>query len=175
VFLGLAASVTRWIAVEVVMSIQISSEAFADGERIPPKYTQDGENVSPPLHWTGVPGGARELALIVDDPDAPRAEPFVHWVIYKIPAAAAGLSENVPHQAKMKSPPEAVQGTNSFKKIGYAGPAPPPGHGTHHYRFHLYALDEPLDVRGALDNKALVAAMSGHVLDEGEVVGTYER
>jgi phosphatidylethanolamine-binding protein (PEBP) family uncharacterized protein len=101
------------------MSIQITSEAFADGERIPPKYTQDGENV--------------------------------------------------PHQAKMKSPPEAVQGTNSFKKIGYAGPAPPPGHGTHHYRFHLYALDEPFD------NKALVAAMSGHVLDEGEVVGTYER
>jgi Raf kinase inhibitor-like YbhB/YbcL family protein len=157
------------------MSIRITSGSFANGERIPIKYTEDGENVSPPLTWTGVPEGTKELALIVEDPDAPKPEPFVHWVIYKIPAEAPGLAENVPHQAKLKSPPETVQGKNSFQKIGYGGPAPPPGHGTHHYQFHLYALDRPLQVQGALDHKALIAAMSGHILDEGELVGTYER
>jgi Raf kinase inhibitor-like YbhB/YbcL family protein len=158
------------------MSIQVTSEAFKPGAAIPARYTADGDDISPPLNWTGVPGNAKELALIVEDPDAPQPEPFIHWVIYKIPADAAGLPEGVPAQAKLKSPAGAVQGKNSFKnKIGYGGPAPPPGHGTHHYHFRLYALDQPLEVQGGLDNKALIAAMSGHILDEGELIGTYER
>jgi Raf kinase inhibitor-like YbhB/YbcL family protein len=157
------------------MNIQISSEAFGDGQRVPTKYTQDGQNVSPPLSWKGVPEKTKELALIVEDPDAPREHPFVHWVVYKIPPGATGLREGVGHETRLKSPQGAVQGANSFKKIGYGGPAPPPGHGTHHYHFRLFALDEPLNLSGGLDSKALASAMSGHVLDQGEVIGTYDR
>jgi Raf kinase inhibitor-like YbhB/YbcL family protein len=157
------------------MSIQVTSDAFGPAEPIPRKYTEDGQDVSPPLKWSNVPARAKELALIMDDPDAPRPEPFVHWVIYKIPAGAAGLPEGIPPEVKLKAPAGALQGRNSFKKIGYGGPAPPPGHGTHHYHFRVYALDQPLEVQGGLDKKGLLSAMSGHVIDQGELVGTYER
>lgn len=157
------------------MSIRVTSKAFGSGQPIPPKYTADGADVSPPLSWDGAPKGTKEIALIVDDPDAPRAEPFVHWVIYKIPADAPGLPEGIPPAPNVTSPPGALQGTNSFGKTGYGGPAPPPGHGTHHYHFRLYALDQPLDVDAGLDKPALLRAMSGHIIDEGELVGTYER
>jgi Raf kinase inhibitor-like YbhB/YbcL family protein len=157
------------------MSIQISSDAFSPGSTIPVRYTADGDDVSPPLKWSGVPENTRELALIVEDPDAPQPTPFVHWVIYKIPPNADGLSEGVPARAHPATPAGAVQGKTSFKKIGYGGPAPPKGHGTHHYHFRLFALDAPLEVQGELDKKSLLAAMSGHVLEQGELVGTYER
>jgi Raf kinase inhibitor-like YbhB/YbcL family protein len=157
------------------MSIQVASDAFGPGQPIPRKYTEDGQDISPPLKWSNVPARAKELALIMDDPDAPRPEPFVHWVIYKIPAAATGLPEGIPAELKLKAPPGALQGKNSFKKIGYGGPAPPPGHGTHHYHFRVYALDQSLNLQGGLDKKALLAAMSGHVIDHEELVGTYER
>jgi Raf kinase inhibitor-like YbhB/YbcL family protein len=160
---------------EVPMSLQIHSDAFRDGQEIRRKYTGDGENVSPPLRFSGLPKEAKELALIVDDPDAPRTEPFVHWVMYKIPADESDLPEAIPPAAKPKLPPGAMQGKNSFGKIGYGGPAPPAGHGTHHYQFHVYALDEPLQVESGLDKQALLKAMSGHVIDEGEIVATYER
>jgi len=158
------------------MSIQLTSDAFEPGGTIPTKYTDDGRNVSPPLKWGGVPAGTRELVLIVDDPDAPRAEPFVHWVLYKIPGDAPAIPEAAPSRRKDADWVRgAKQGENSRHDIGYFGPSPPRGHGTHHYHFHLYALDKPLEVEGGLDNKALIAAMSGHVLDEGELIGTYER
>ena len=114
------------------MSIRVTSDAFAPGAAIPTRYSGDGDDVSPPLKWSGVPKNTKELALIVEDPDAPQAEPFVHWVIYKIPADATGLAEGVPAQARLTSSAGAVQGKNSFKRIGYGGPKPPPGHGTHH-------------------------------------------
>lgn len=157
------------------MSIQISSDAFAPGSTIPIRYTADGDDVSPPLKWSGVPENTQELALIVEDPDAPQPTPFVHWVMCKIPADADGLSEGVPPRVHPVAPPGALQGKTSFKKIGYGGPAPPKGHGTHHYHFRLFALDEPLKVTGELDKKSLLDAMSGHVLDQGDLVGTYER
>ena len=157
------------------MSIRIHSEAFGADGPIPAKYTADGRNDSPPLRWSNLPPGTQELALIVEDPDAPRAEPFVHWVMYKIPSDAAGLPESLPQGTKLKTPIGALQGKNSLGDIGYDGPAPPRGHGTHHYHFHLYALDKPLEVEPGLDNKALIAAMSGRILDDGELVGTYER
>jgi Raf kinase inhibitor-like YbhB/YbcL family protein len=157
------------------MSIEISSEAFAPDETIPTKFTADGQNVSPTLRWGALPPDTKELALIVDDPDAPREQPFVHWVMYKIPADADGLPEGLPQQTQLESPAGAVQGKNSFGKIGYGGPAPPSGHGTHHYHFHLYALDKPLQVTGGMDKESLIAAMSGHILDEGDLVGTYQR
>lgn len=157
------------------MAMQLQSDAFAPNQPIPKTYTGDGEDVSPPLRWSGLPEGTKGLAMIVDDPDAPTAEPFVHWVIYAIPAPAPGLPEGVPKQSTLTTPAGALQGRNSFSKIGYGGPAPPRGHGTHHYHFHLHALDEPLNVQAGLDANALRAAMSGHVLDETDLVGTYER
>ncbi len=157
------------------MSIQVTSDAFGPGQPVPRKYTGDGQDVSPPLRWSNVPARAKELALIMDDPDAPRPEPWDHWVIYKIPVGTAGLPEGIPPEVKVKAPAGALQGKNSFKKIGYGGPAPPPGHGTHHYHFRVYALDQPLEVQGGLDKKGLLSAMSGHVIDQGELVGTYER
>ena len=157
------------------MSIRITSDAFKPDQPIPRKFTGDGDDVSPALDWSGVPDGTKELAMIVDDPDAPRPEPWIHWVICKLPPTTAGLPEGVPTDKKLPQLGGALQGINDFKKIGYGGPAPPKGHGTHHYRFHLYALDRALQVEPGLDNKALIAALSGHILGEGMLVGTYER
>jgi Raf kinase inhibitor-like YbhB/YbcL family protein len=157
------------------MSLRISSDTFQQGQPIPRTHTEDGENVSPALHISGVPEQAKELALICDDPDAPRSEPFVHWVMYGIPANVSEIPEGIPGDAKIQSPKGAFQGMNSFRKVGYGGPAPPPGHGTHHYHFHVYALDQPIKAKGGLDKKALLDAMQGHVIDQGEIVGTYQR
>lgn len=156
------------------MSIHISSKAFADGGPIPVKYTRDGDNVSPPLHWENLPQGTQELALIVEDPDAPTPEPFVHWVAFKIPADIPGLPEGMPRRSRPKAAP-LVQGKNDFKDIGYDGPEPPRGHGVHHYHFELYALDKPLEVEPGQDIKSLIASMAGHIIDRGEMIGTYER
>lgn len=155
--------------------MSITSSAFEDGEPIPEKYSQDGRNVSPPLSWDGVPDGARELALIVDDPDAPMDQPFVHWVIYNIPADATGLPEGVPQGATVSEPQGAVQGVNTAGNQGYDGPKPPHGHGTHHYYFKLRALDAKLDLGPGRSKADLNRAMEGHVLAEAELVGTYER
>ena len=156
-------------------NLQITSTAFAGGQRIPKKYTGEAEDVSPALSWSNVPSGAKELALICDDPDAPQLQPWVHWLIYKIPPQTRDLPEGVPPERTLRSPAGAMQGINSFRKIGYGGPLPPPGHGVHHYHFKLYALDKPLDVQPGIDKTALLSAMRGSVIAEGELVGTYER
>jgi len=160
------------------MTIEISSTAFAEGEPIPKKYTGEGEDVSPPLAWDKLPEGTRQLALICDDPDAPTPEPWVHWVIYKIPADAGGLAEGVAQDAEPADPAGACQGKNSWtdgQTIGYRGPMPPPGHGTHRYFFKLYALDEPLAIGPGVDKQTLLEKMSGHVIGRGQLMGTYER
>jgi Raf kinase inhibitor-like YbhB/YbcL family protein len=153
----------------------LRSDAFADGKAIPRRHSEDGEDLSPPLTWSGPPEGTQELALIVDDPDAPRAEPWVHWVLYKIPADVQSLTEGIPPTPTPDAPPGARQGKNSWGTDGYRGPAPPKGHGTHHYHFRLYALDAPLAAAQGLDKAGLLHAMQGHVLAEAELVGTYER
>jgi Raf kinase inhibitor-like YbhB/YbcL family protein len=159
------------------MGLRITTTAFDAGARMPEKYTGEGVDVSPALEWTGVPAGTQELALIVDDPDAPRPEPWVHWVIAKIPADATGLPEGVPREEKLSTPAGAVQGVNSWPddNIGYRGPMPPTGHGAHHYHFKLYALDAKLDVPAGLTKAALLEAMQGHIVAEAEVIGTYAR
>ena len=157
------------------MSLTIQSSALGNSASIPKRYTGDGGDVSPPLSWTGVPTAARELALICDDPDAPRPEPWVHWVIYKIPAAACGLPDGVAKTEKPGEPAGSLQGKNSWDRIGYGGPAPPRGHGVHHYHFKLYALDRALDVAPGLDKDGLLAEMQGHILAEAELIGTYQR
>jgi Raf kinase inhibitor-like YbhB/YbcL family protein len=160
------------------MPLHISSSAFEAGQPIPKKHTGDGTDVSPPLAWSSLPEGTVELALICDDPDAPTAEPWVHWVLYKIPFDQPGLPENVEPVQSPAGIPGAAQGINSWssgRTIGYRGPAPPPGHGTHHYHFTLYALNAPLMVKPGLSKTALLATLSGHVLEVAELVGTYER
>ena len=157
------------------MSMTIHSDAFADGRAIPRRFGEDGEDLSPPLSWSGLPEGTRELAMIVEDPDAPRAEPWVHWVLYKIPPDTRTLSEGVPPSPTLNVPLGALQGKNSWGTDGYRGPAPPPGHGTHHYHFRLFALDVPLHAAQGLDKPGLLDAMQGHILAQAELVRTYER
>lgn len=160
------------------MQLKLTSPAFQPGQPIPKKYTGEGEDLSPPLEWSNVPEGTQEFALICDDPDAPVSEPWVHWVIYKIPGNVTKLPEGIAKTAKLSNPPGALQGKNSWpsgQTIGYRGPMPPPGHGRHRYYFRLYALDKPLDLAAGATKKELLAAMKGHVLAEGELMGTYER
>ncbi len=153
----------------------ITSTAFGANQKIPRQYSGEGRDVSPPLGWSGVPEKARELALIVDDPDAPRAEPWVHWVIYQIAVTVTGLPEAVATNEVLASPPGALQGRNTAGQLGYMGPMPPPGHGVHHYHFKLYALDAALGLKPGVDKKTLEAAMAGHIVAQAELVGTYER
>jgi len=157
------------------MSITVTSSAFAEGQPMPRKYTADGQDVSPPLSWSGLPEKTKELALIMDDPDAPRPEPWVHWVIYKIPVTVKSLDEAIPRQERLAEPAGALQGKNSRPSgnIGYRGPSPPSG--THHYEFKLYALGAQLDVKPGLTKDELLKAMESRVLATGKLVGTYKR
>ena len=157
------------------MGFTLDSPAFAAGGSIPRRHTGDGEDVSPVLKWSALPAGTKELALIMDDPDAPTAEAWVHWVIYKIPADAGRLAEVASEEEELPEPEGVLQGLNSWNSIGYRGPAPPKGHGVHHYHFRLYALDEPLSIEAGLDKHALLEAMDGHILGETELIGTYQR
>lgn len=147
--------------------MKLTSSAFDDGEEIPRRYSGEGKDVSPPLSWENVPDDAREFALVCEDPDAPGAEAWVHWVVYCIPGERTELPEG--------SAGGAFEGANSWDRTGYGGPMPPPGHGTHHYHFRLYALDATLDLPLGADKRALEKAMDEHVLDSAELVGTYER
>ncbi|MEX2114344.1 MAG: YbhB/YbcL family Raf kinase inhibitor-like protein [Pirellulales bacterium] len=159
------------------MTISLTSPAIENGKPIPKRYTADGDDVSPPLAWGDLPAGTRELVVICDDPDAPTPQPWVHWLIYKIPPDAKGLPEDVAIDERLDTPAGALQGKLSWRSgqtIGYRGPAPPPGK-VHHYQFRVYALDKPLDVEPGLEKSALVEAMTGHILGEGLLVGTYQR
>ena len=160
------------------MTIQLTSTAFTQGHPIPKKHSGESDDVSPPLAWSNLPEKTKELALICDDPDARGSEPWVHWVIYKIPAGAKGLPEGIPRKSRPKDPAGVLQGQNSWTDkefIGYRGPLPPSGSGVHHYHFKLYALDAPLEAESGLEKKALLEKMEGHVLAEGELMGTYQR
>jgi Raf kinase inhibitor-like YbhB/YbcL family protein len=152
------------------MSIQLTSPAFQDGQAIPQKYSCDGRNISPPLQWANVPAGTASLALIMDDPDAPRGT-WVHWVLYNIPAATRELPENVAPTAAV--PGGGRQGVNSGRRPGYGGPCPPGG--THRYFFKLYALDRQLSLPAGATKEDLLQAMAGHILAEGQLMGTYKR
>ena len=159
------------------MTIEVTSPAFAYGRRIPARYTGEGEDVSPPVSWSGLPEGTKELVLICDDPDAPTAEPWVHWVIYKIPAEATGLPEKIEKRARLKQPAGILQGQNSWPKgqnIGYRGPMPPSGD-EHRYFFRLYALEAKLVVEPGLSKRMLLEEFRDHVLGEGQLIGTYQR
>lgn len=152
-------------------SMKLSSSSFSYGQSIPSKYTGEGLDISPELQWSNVPEETKSFVLIVDDPDAQSVagKTWVHWILVNIPASTRSLQEGV-HVAN-----GIVQGITDFGRVGYGGPMPPKGHGTHHYFFKLYALDTLLDVAPGISKKNLESAMNGHVLAHAELIGTYER
>ena len=150
--------------------MKLTSSAFSEGGMIPTQYTCDGDDFSPPLAWSDVPAGAKSLALIADDPDAP-AGAWVHWVAFNLPPDGGGLPEG--SRAESKLPGGGIQGANSWLRLGYGGPCPPSG--THRYFFRLYALDSTLPLGNDAAAKTLRAAMQGHVLAEAETMGRYRR
>ena len=153
------------------VAFAISSSAFKHEAAIPAGQTCDGENLSPPLSWVGVPEGTKSLALICEDPDAPGGT-WVHWVMYNIPVGHAGLDQGVP--ANDTLPGGIRHGTNDAHQVGYYGPCPPRGK-PHRYYFKLYALDIALPVVADIDRDGLLTAMKGHVLEQCELMGTYVR
>jgi Raf kinase inhibitor-like YbhB/YbcL family protein len=151
------------------MAFELTSSAFIEGQPIPRKYSDDGDGVSPPLEWRGAPDGTKSFALIIEDPDAPRGM-FRHWAIYNIDAKTDHLTEGHGNRELLAT------GVNDFRKRGYNGPAPPPGHGTHHYHFRLAALDvanlgPPKDARV----EEIWRIAKNHTIDVAELIGTYQR
>jgi Raf kinase inhibitor-like YbhB/YbcL family protein len=144
--------------------MKITSSAFQEGGNIPPKFTCDAGDSSPPLRIAEIPSGAKTLALVVDDPDAPRGL-FTHWIVWNISPQTNAIAEG--------SAPQGVQGTNDFGKSGYGGPCPPSG--THRYYFKIFALDRELNLPSGTKRNQLDAAMKGHVVAQGELIGRYAK
>ena len=159
------------------MTIPLTSPAFEEGADIPRNYSCDGDDISPPLEWSGVPDQARSLVLICDDPDAPRGT-WTHWVLYDLPSEATGLPEGLPTDETIRvesggTGHEVRQGKNDFHRPGYGGPCPPSG--THRYFFRLYALDSTTGLEPGATRQQVERAMEGHVLAQGQLMGRYTR
>jgi len=152
-------------------TLTLSSPAFRDGEPIPRHFTGDGMDVSPPLAWGDPPPGTKSFALVCDDPDAPRGV-WVHWLLYDLPRTTRRLPEGVPADPDLDD--GSRQGANDFGYVGYGGPAPPRG-APHRYFFKLYALDTELNLPSGARKAEVLAAMDGHVLADGQLIGTYQR
>jgi Raf kinase inhibitor-like YbhB/YbcL family protein len=150
-------------------TVEVRSAAFEPGGTIPLRHSAYGDGVSPALSWAVLPDGTRSLALMMEDPDATSQRPFVHWLAWNIDPASGGLAEGIAAEA-----PGLVQGRNGRGANGYFGPRPPGGR-PHHYHFQLFALDAPLDLAAGADREALLAAMQGHVLAKGTLVGIFGR
>lgn len=161
-------------------ALTVTSPTLTAGQPIPKQHTADGENTSPALAWTGAPATAKSFAVVCEDPDVllppTNPQPFVHWVIYNVPATAKGLPANIPIDPAAAMPAEiagAIQRPSGFRRPIYRGPAPPPGK-PHHYHFIVYALDVA-SLPPGLTRAQLTEAMSGHIVGQGELVATYER
>jgi Raf kinase inhibitor-like YbhB/YbcL family protein len=153
------------------MALHVASPAFANGQRIPERYSKSGDNISPPLEWRDAPRNTRSFALVIEDPDAPRGT-FRHWAVYNVPPAYQGLGEG-------SGSPQAAgplgMAVNDFGNAGYDGPQPPRGHGPHHYHFRLFALDVPeLTLPAHASVKDVLDAAHGHVIAEAQTIGTFQ-
>ncbi|MFN7147144.1 MAG: YbhB/YbcL family Raf kinase inhibitor-like protein [Myxococcota bacterium] len=153
----------------VLADLALTSTAFPHRGTIPSRYTCEGADVSPPLAWDEPPDATRSFALVVEDPDAP-GKVWVHWLLWDLAASTRSLREDLP-----PNEPDVQQGRNDFGNRGYGGPCPPKGHGAHRYVFRLYALDTQLNLAPGSSRRELDAAMKGHVLATGELVGHYHR
>lgn len=147
--------------------LEISSPIFSALEAIPKRYTSDGDNISPTFQWRKIPSETEQLALICHDPDAPLPSGFTHWTVYNIPPDVNEIAEGGGHNF--------TEGLNSTGSNGYTGPAPPSGHGVHHYYFWLYALNESFDLKPGLSREELLDAIADFVTAQARLVGTYER
>ncbi|QQR40956.1 YbhB/YbcL family Raf kinase inhibitor-like protein [Devosia rhizoryzae] len=162
--------------VEAEGAVDVSSPSFGAGEMIPLKHAAEGDNASPALEWGTPPEGTQSFVVMVDDPDAAEPKPFVHWVLFDIPGDATGIDEGLGTDPVLQKPEMAKQGVNSRGQIGYMGPRPPLGDPAHNYHFQVFALDiAELPVEPGAKREDVLAAMEGHVLAEGEIIGTYER
>lgn len=155
--------------------LSLSAPAFDDGGSIPARYTCDGENVSPELAVEGVPDGAGSLVVVVDDPDAPGSDPFVHWLLWNVPPETETIPRGVPQGETVDALDGARQGANGSGSVGYFGPCPPTDDGAHTYRFTLSALDGTLDVSAGAKRDALAEAMADRVLARTRITGEYDR
>ncbi|HUH08409.1 MAG TPA: YbhB/YbcL family Raf kinase inhibitor-like protein [Egibacteraceae bacterium] len=163
-----AADVSAFSEERNMAGLRIWSPAFEHAGPIDTRHARDGDDISPPLEWSGVPDGALQLALVCHDPDAPTSvHGFTHWVVYGIPPSATGIPEGGGGQF--------VEGRNDYGEIGWGGPQPPVGHGHHHYYFWLYALDTELGDGPGLTRAQLLDRIEKHAIDLNRVVGTYER
>lgn len=152
------------------MTIQLTSPAFNNGEPIPSHYTCDGDSSSPPLSWSNVPDNTASITIIAEDPDS-HGGPYTHWVIFNISPEVSQLTEDIGHAKRL--PDGSFQGRNDAGKPGYIGSCPHAG--THHYVFKIYALDTRLDLGPGVTRAQIEEAMKGHILDEGQLMGTYVR
>ncbi|HEU4744737.1 MAG TPA: YbhB/YbcL family Raf kinase inhibitor-like protein [Anaerolineales bacterium] len=157
---------------EATMSLELTSDAFMNGQSIPAKYACTGRNISPALAWTEPPSGTQSFALIVDDPDAPMGT-WVHWVLFNIPADSRSLQEDLPITGKNIDPNAIYVGKNSSGNIGYDGPCPPSG--SHRYFFKLYALDTLISLLPGATKEQVLREMEGHILAQGELMGTFSK
>ncbi|MGH6829320.1 MAG: YbhB/YbcL family Raf kinase inhibitor-like protein [Rhizomicrobium sp.] len=154
-------------------TLVVTSSAFKNGGVFPNVYTQNGQNISPPLSWSRGPAGTKSYVVLTEDSGVSRPQPIFHWVLYDVPAGTTHLPQALPTEPKLAAPAGARNGLNIRKASGYMGPKPPAGQ-THPYHFEVFALDKTLDLDPATaDRNAVVAAMKGHVLAEGEIVGMY--
>lgn len=158
---------------EVLMTLILTSGAFAAGAAIPARHSCDGADVSPALAWSGAPAGTAAWALIAEDPDAPGGS-WVHWVLFNLPAGTTALPEGVAKTERLEALGGALQGRNDFRRIGYGGPCPPPGR-AHRYFFRLYALNAALPLQAGATRQEVERAMRGHVVGEATLMGTYAR
>ena len=150
--------------------MKLTSAAFADGESIPPKYSCEGEGISPPLSWSEVPEGAESFVLLCEDPDAPGGT-FKHWAAYEISAATDSLPEGVPARTS-----DFKQASNDFGDTGFGAPCPPPGHGAHHYNFEIWALDtDTLELGATPSYEQVRREAEKHKIDSAELTGTFQR
>jgi Raf kinase inhibitor-like YbhB/YbcL family protein len=154
------------------MSLELTSDVFVNGQSIPAKYACTGRNISPALAWTEPPSGTQSFALIMDDPDAPMGT-WVHWVLFNIPADVRNLQEDLPVTGKNVDPNAIFVGKNSSNNIGYDGPCPPSG--THRYFFKLYALDTTISLLPGATKEQVLREMEGHILAQGELMGTFSK
>jgi Raf kinase inhibitor-like YbhB/YbcL family protein len=175
---ALLAANARTASAQTPQPITVDSPVLKQGQPMPADYTADGKNISPPITWSNLPAGTKELALICEDPIAPMPQPFVHWVVYKIPATAKGLPENMPADPATAMPADltgTIQGMSGFRRPIWRGPAPPKPGVAHHYHFIVYALDAPLEIAAGATKTQLLEAMKGHIIGQGEIMATYER
>jgi len=154
---------------------EMMSSSFDEGEWIPKDNSKEGLDRAPALEWRGAPEKTEEFVLVCEDPDAPQANPWVHWLLYNISGQVTKLPEGIPTKEKVALPPNALQGLNSFGTIGYGGPLPPTGAGPHRYYFRLFALDAKLSLAPRANKAELFQAMEGHVIATAVLMGKYER